>query len=67
MNDEALNALNRRLVVELQESGRYIVSSTVLGGQYALRVAITNHRSQMDDFAALTEDCVRFGDQLASE
>ena len=67
MDDKALNALNRRLVVELQESGLYIVSSTVLGGRYALRVAITNHRSQMDDFTALAEDCVRFGDQLASE
>jgi glutamate/tyrosine decarboxylase-like PLP-dependent enzyme len=67
MDDEALNALNRRLVVELQESGLYIVSSTVLGGRYALRVAITNHRSQMDDFTALAEDCVRFGDQLASQ
>jgi glutamate/tyrosine decarboxylase-like PLP-dependent enzyme len=67
MNDDALNALNRRLVVELQESGRYIVSSTVLDRRYALRVAITNHRSQMDDFAALAEDCVGFGDQLAPQ
>jgi glutamate/tyrosine decarboxylase-like PLP-dependent enzyme len=66
-DDHALNALNRRLLVELQESGRYVVSSTVLDGRYALRVAITNHRSQMEDFAALAEDCVRFGDELASE
>jgi hypothetical protein len=35
-----------------------------LDGRYALRVAITNHRSQMDDFTALAEDCVRFGDEL---
>jgi glutamate/tyrosine decarboxylase-like PLP-dependent enzyme len=62
--DSALDSLNRRLVIELQESGRYIVSSTVLDGRYALRVAITNHRSQMDDFTALAEDCVRFGDEL---
>jgi aromatic-L-amino-acid/L-tryptophan decarboxylase len=67
MDNEAWNALNRRLVIELQESGRYIVSSTVLDGRYALRVAITNHRSQLDDFTALAEDCVRFGDQLAAE
>ncbi len=67
LDDAALNSLNRRLVIELQESGRYIVSSTVLDGRYALRVAITNHRSQMDDFTALAEDCVRFGDQLAAD
>jgi aromatic-L-amino-acid/L-tryptophan decarboxylase len=66
MDDDALNALNRRLLIELQESGRYIVSSTVLDGRYALRVAITNHRSRMEDFAALAEDCVSFGDRLAS-
>ena len=66
MDDDALNALNRRLVIELQESGRYIVSSTTFNGHYALRVAITNHRSRMEDFAALAEDCVRFGDKLAA-
>jgi aromatic-L-amino-acid/L-tryptophan decarboxylase len=65
MDDHQLNALNRRLVIELQESGRYIISSTVLDGRYALRVAITNHRSRMEDFAALAEDCVQFGDKLA--
>ena len=66
LDESALDALNRRLVIELQESGRYIVSSTVLDGRYALRVAITNHRSRMEDFTALAEDCVRFGDQLAA-
>lgn len=64
LDEEALDALNRGLVIALQESGRYIVSSTVLDGQYALRVAITNHRSRLEDFAALAADCVRFGDQI---
>ncbi|HEX6772054.1 MAG TPA: aminotransferase class V-fold PLP-dependent enzyme [Acidobacteriaceae bacterium] len=67
LDGAALNVLNRKLVIELQESGRYIVSSTVLDGQYALRVAITNHRSRMEDFAALARDCVRFGDQIRDE
>jgi hypothetical protein len=53
-------------VIELQESGRYIVSSTTLDGRYAVRVAITNHRSQTHDFTALAEDCVRFGDRIAA-
>jgi glutamate/tyrosine decarboxylase-like PLP-dependent enzyme len=67
LDDAELDAVNRRLMIELQESGRYIVSSTVLDGRYALRVAITNHRSQMADFTALAEDCVRFGDRLAPQ
>jgi aromatic-L-amino-acid/L-tryptophan decarboxylase len=66
LDDAALNTLNRRLVIELQESGRYIVSSTTLDGRYAVRVAITNHRSQIHDFTALAEDCVRFGDRIAA-
>ena len=67
LDDTELNALNRRLVIELQESGRYIVSSTVLEGRYALRVAITNHRSRMEDFTALAEKCVQLGDLLRAE
>jgi aromatic-L-amino-acid/L-tryptophan decarboxylase len=64
LSEEETSALNRQLLIKLQESGGYIVSSTTLGGRYALRVAITNHRSRMDDFTALAEDCVRLGDQL---
>ena len=66
LDGEALDALNRRIVVELQESGRHIVSGTVLDGRYAIRIAITNHRSRMEDFTALAGDCVRIGDQLAA-
>ena len=54
-------------MIDLQESGRYIVSGTTLEDRYAVRVAITNHRSQTDDFTALAEDCARFGDALAAQ
>jgi glutamate/tyrosine decarboxylase-like PLP-dependent enzyme len=66
-SEEETNALNRQLLIELQESGGYIVSSTTLGGRYALRVAITNHRSRMDDLTALAEECVRLGDRLSGQ
>ena len=67
LDQTALDRINRRLVVELQESGLYIVSGTVLEGRYALRIANTNHRSRMDDFDSLVVDVVRFGDRLASD
>jgi aromatic-L-amino-acid/L-tryptophan decarboxylase len=67
LDQATLDRINRRLVVELQESGLYIVSGTVLEGRYALRIANTNHRSRMDDFDSLVADVVRFGDRLASE
>lgn len=64
--DTDLNDINRELVLQLQESGRYIVSGTVLGGRYAIRVANTNHRSRMEDFDALVTDSVEFGRAIAS-
>src|ERR1700759_2493790 len=67
LDQATLDRINRRLVVELQESGLCIVSGTVLEGRYALRIANTNHRSRMDDFDSLVADVVLFGDRLASE
>jgi aromatic-L-amino-acid decarboxylase len=61
---DQLNLLNRELVVRLQESGRFIVSGTVLDGTYAIRMANTNHRSRMEDFEALAEDVVLQGRNL---
>ena len=64
---ETLNRLNRELVVRIQESGLYIVSGTVLGEQYAIRVANTNHRSRMEDFDSLAKDVVLFGREIWNE
>ncbi len=64
---ETLNRLNRELVVRIQESGLYIVSGTVLGEQYAMRVANTNHRSRMEDFDSLVKDVVLFGREIWNE
>ena len=43
------NALNQGLLLRLQESGVALPTSTVLGGRYVLRVAITNHRTRRSD------------------
>lgn len=67
LDAETLNALNRELVVRIQESGRYIVSGTVLGDDYAIRVANTNHRSRMEDFDSLARDVVQIGREIWSE
>jgi aromatic-L-amino-acid/L-tryptophan decarboxylase len=64
---ETLNRLNRELVIRVQESGLYIVSGTVLGEQYAIRVANTNHRSRIEDFDALAREVVMFGREIWSE
>ena len=46
---EQFDALNQRLLVTLQERGIAVPSSTVLDGQFAIRVAITNHRTRRSD------------------
>jgi aromatic-L-amino-acid decarboxylase len=49
------DALNRRVVEELQEAGLAAPSTTVLDGRLAIRAAIVNHRTQARDIDALVE------------
>jgi len=60
-----LDALNRELLVRLQESGVAVPSQTVLGGRFALRVAITNHRTRPADLELLVATVLRLGSELA--
>lgn len=64
-DDAPLNELNRELLIQLHESGIAVPSSTVIDGKYALRVAITNHRSRREDFDILLRAVVRLGADLA--
>jgi hypothetical protein len=45
----------------LQESGIASPSSTILNGRYAIRVAITNHRSIQEDFDILVDAVLEIG------
>lgn len=56
MTDEAdIEALNRRLVRRLVESGRGMISSTRVRGRYALRLCIMNHRTRREDVEAVLD------------
>ncbi|MCI0698326.1 aminotransferase class V-fold PLP-dependent enzyme [candidate division KSB1 bacterium] len=61
LDEKALNELNRELLMELHERGIAVPTSTVLQGKYALRVAITNHRSRKEDFETLVREAERLG------
>jgi glutamate/tyrosine decarboxylase-like PLP-dependent enzyme len=61
---EERSALNRDLLVRLQEDGTAVPSNTVLGGEFALRVAITNHRTRAADVDLLVAEAERVGDEL---
>jgi glutamate/tyrosine decarboxylase-like PLP-dependent enzyme len=65
LTTEALNALNTTILVRLQEDGIAVPSGTTIRGQFAIRVAITNHRSEDRDFDALVAGVLSLGRQLA--
>jgi len=60
-DDATLNALNQEILLRIQESGVAIPSQTVLNGKFAIRVAITNHRSRREDFDLLVRAVVETG------
>jgi aromatic-L-amino-acid/L-tryptophan decarboxylase len=62
--DEELNTLNRELLIRIQESGVAVPSHTILDGRYALRLAITNHRSERADFDLFVREARRMGHEL---
>jgi glutamate/tyrosine decarboxylase-like PLP-dependent enzyme len=64
LDDAALNALNQELLIRLHESGLAGPSYTTLNGRYALRAAITNHRSTREDFDVLVREVIRLGGEL---
>ncbi|MGD8377383.1 MAG: pyridoxal-dependent decarboxylase [Acidobacteriota bacterium] len=61
-----LDTLNREIVLDLHERGIAVPSYTVLRDRFAIRVAITNHRSRRDDFDRLLDDVRRLGRERAA-
>lgn len=60
----ALDALNRELLILLQERGIAVPSTATVNGRFAIRVAITNHRSRREDFELLVREVRAIGREL---
>ena len=67
LDDEALNALNKEILMQLHEQGIAAPSYTTLNGRYCLRIAIANHRSRQEDFDLLAVEVVRLGRELVPQ
>ncbi len=67
MNLEALNILNKEILMQLHEQGIAAPSYTTLNGKYCIRVAIANHRSRQEDFDLLVREVVRLGQELTAQ
>ncbi|MEO0359651.1 MAG: pyridoxal-dependent decarboxylase [Pseudomonadota bacterium] len=63
--DASLDDLNRRIVIDLQESGIAAPSTTTLKGRTAIRVNITNHRTTLKDMEILLDAVMEAGERLA--
>ena len=53
--------VNEKIVVAIQESGIAAPSSTIVGGKFAIRAAIFNHRTSPLEIDSLLEASLRFG------
>ncbi|HLF26183.1 MAG TPA: pyridoxal-dependent decarboxylase [Anaerolineae bacterium] len=62
--ESELNQLNQEILIQLHERGVAVPSYTTLKGKYAIRAAITNHRSRREDFDLLVREVVRLGREL---
>jgi glutamate/tyrosine decarboxylase-like PLP-dependent enzyme len=65
LSDEALDRVNRRIINRLVADGAFFLAPTVLKGRTALRVSITNFRTQESDLIALLDEVERIGQGLA--
>ena len=61
LSEPELDRINEEILMQLQESGEAVSSSTRIDGHFAIRVAITNHRSRREDFDALVAAVTRRG------
>lgn len=67
LEEAALDALNEEIVLRLQESGIAAPSTTRLKGRLAIRINLTNHRTQDSDLDLLLTEIVRIGEEVAAE
>ena len=58
--------VNAEIVVLLQERGLAAPSTTRIGGEMAIRVNLTNHRTTTEDMDALVADVIAIGDELTA-
>ncbi|MDB4909026.1 MAG: aromatic-L-amino-acid decarboxylase [Gemmatimonadetes bacterium] len=64
MSGDALDRVNEEILVRLQEQGIAVPTRHRIRGQFAIRVAITNHRTRREDLDALVEGIVEIGRQV---
>jgi glutamate/tyrosine decarboxylase-like PLP-dependent enzyme len=62
LDETILDGINKTIEIELQEQGIAVPSTVVINSHNYLHVAITNHRSRLEDFDLLVREVIRIGD-----
>jgi glutamate/tyrosine decarboxylase-like PLP-dependent enzyme len=65
LSEDDHNRLNRHIVEQLHVRGIAVPSHTLVRGRFAIRVAITNHRTRRSDLDALVTATLELGRELA--
>lgn len=61
---QALNKLNREILMRIQEAGIAVPSSTLIDEQFAIRVANSNHRTKQEDMDILLDAVIGIGEEI---
>jgi glutamate/tyrosine decarboxylase-like PLP-dependent enzyme len=64
---EKLDKVNEEIVILLQERGIAVPSTTRINDQIAIRVNITNHRTQESDLDILVDAILEIGHELTKK
>ena len=64
---EKLDKINEEIVILLQERGIAVPSTTRINNQIAIRVNITNHRTQESDLDILVDAILEIGHELTKK
>jgi glutamate/tyrosine decarboxylase-like PLP-dependent enzyme len=62
-----LDELNREIVLDLHEKGIAVPSYATIGGAFAIRVAITNHRTRREDLDLLVRSVRALADERLAD
>ena len=62
-----LDKLNKAIVITLQKRGIAAPSTTMIHGQLAIRVNITNHRTEFHDLDLLLKESAKIGNELGNK
>lgn len=63
-NAEKLNRLNTEILMRIQETGLAVPSQTILNGNFAIRVCLTNHRTQFEDLDILVSGVIEQAENI---